>query len=117
MVDDTGFAKDCDALLCATRQYSGMLGKAGNCQVAVGVHAVTGTASSPLSRRLFLQPQRAFRRCGAMQPFRWEDTRAESPTRRRRLGCLPSSPAARINRHTRLRETACPVTRTGPYRP
>jgi hypothetical protein len=45
------------------RQYSGTLGKVGNCQVGVSVCAVTDTASCPLSWRLFLPPG-------------WEDTEA-----------------------------------------
>src|SRR5438876_11243214 len=33
VVDDTGFAKDGSASPCVARQYSGTLGKIGNCQV------------------------------------------------------------------------------------
>lgn len=36
------------------RQYCGSLGKVGNCQIAVSVHAATDTASCPLDWRLFL---------------------------------------------------------------
>ena len=35
VVDDTGFPKDGKASACVARQYSGTLGKVGNCQIAV----------------------------------------------------------------------------------
>jgi SRSO17 transposase len=54
VVDDTGFPKDGRCSPGVARQYSGTLGKTGNCQIAVSVHAVTDTASCPLSWRLFL---------------------------------------------------------------
>src|SRR4051794_29397794 len=54
VVDDTGFPKDGTASPGVARQYSGTLGKVGNCQVGVSVCAVTDTASCPLSWRLFL---------------------------------------------------------------
>src|SRR5215213_8069638 len=43
VLDDTGFAKDGDASPGVARQYSGTLGKVGNCQIAVSVHAATTT--------------------------------------------------------------------------
>jgi len=54
VIDDTGFPKDGTASPCVARQYSGTLGKVGNCQIGVSVHAVTDTASCPLNWRLFL---------------------------------------------------------------
>jgi SRSO17 transposase len=36
------------------RQYSGTLGKVGNCQIAVSVQAATAAASCPLDWRLFV---------------------------------------------------------------
>ena len=57
VVDDTGFPKDGTASPGVARQYSGTLGKVGNCQIGVSVHAVTDTASCPLDWRLFL-PER-----------------------------------------------------------
>ena len=54
VVDDTGFPKDGIASPGVARQYSGTLGKVGNCQIGVSVHAVSDTASCPLSWRLFL---------------------------------------------------------------
>jgi len=56
VVDDTGFAKDGTASPCVARQYSGTLGKVGNCQVAVSVHAVTDAASAVLDWRLYVPP-------------------------------------------------------------
>ncbi|KJY26534.1 transposase, partial [Streptomyces sp. NRRL S-495] len=53
-VDDTGFPKDGKASPGVARQYSGTLGKVGNCQIGVSVHALSDTASCPLSWRLFL---------------------------------------------------------------
>src|ERR671910_146707 len=57
VVDDTGFPKDGSASPGVARQYSGTLGKVGNCQVGVSVCAVTDAASCPLDWRLFL-PER-----------------------------------------------------------
>jgi SRSO17 transposase len=54
VVDDTGFAKNGTASPGVARQYSGTLGKVGNCQVAVSLHAVTDAASGVLGWRLFL---------------------------------------------------------------
>jgi len=52
VIDDTGLVKDGAASACVARQYSGTLGKAGNCQVAVSVHAASDAASAPLDWRL-----------------------------------------------------------------
>src|SRR5512142_2729557 len=54
VVDDTGFLKDRRFSPGVARQYCGSLGKVGNCQIAVSVHAATDTASCPLDWRLFL---------------------------------------------------------------
>lgn len=54
VVDDTGFVKDGPASPGVARQYSGTLGKVGNVQIGVTVHAVTDAASCPLDWRLFL---------------------------------------------------------------
>ncbi|MEU6056409.1 IS701 family transposase [Streptomyces xanthochromogenes] len=56
VVDDTGFPKDGRCSPGVARQYSGTLGKVGNCQIGVSVHAASDTASCPLSWRLFLPP-------------------------------------------------------------
>lgn len=54
VIDDTGFAKDGNSSPCVARQYSGTLGKVGNCQIGVSVHAATDAASAPLDWRLFM---------------------------------------------------------------
>jgi SRSO17 transposase len=53
VIDDTGFAKDGIASPCVARQYSGTLGKTGNCQIGVSVQMVTDTASLAANWRLF----------------------------------------------------------------
>ena len=65
VIDDTGFKKDGTSSPCVSRQYSGTLGKIGNCQIGVSVHAATDAASCPLDWRLFV-------------PEAWDDTCAES---------------------------------------
>jgi SRSO17 transposase len=62
VIDDTGFVKDGDASPCVARQYSGTLGKVGNCQVALSVHAASDAASAPLDWRLYV-PERWDERC------------------------------------------------------
>lgn len=52
VVDDTGFKKDGAFSPCVARQYSGTLGKIGNCQIGVSIHAATDQASCPLDWRL-----------------------------------------------------------------
>src|SRR3954449_5133590 len=66
VVDDTGFVKDGTASPGVARQYSGTLGKVGNCQIGVSVDAVTDAASCPLNWRLFL-------------PQGWDDAGAATP--------------------------------------
>jgi len=61
VIDDTGQAKEGTASACVARQYSGTLGKIGNCQVAVSVHAVTDAASVAINWALFV-------------PESWDDT-------------------------------------------
>jgi len=74
VIDDTGFPKDGSESPGVARMYSGSLGKVGNCQIGVSVHAVTDWASAVIDWRLFL-------------PRSWDDTVAdpeESPEVRRR---------------------------------
>jgi SRSO17 transposase len=66
VVDDTGFPKDGDASPCVAGQYSGTLGKTGNCQVAVSVHLVNEHASCAADWRLFC-------------PQSWDDAALEDP--------------------------------------
>src|SRR5919204_3077509 len=54
IVDDTGIAKDGKHSPGVKRQYSGTLGKIGNCQITVSVHAVGARGTSPLGWRLYL---------------------------------------------------------------
>ena len=54
VVDDTGFPKQGTHSVAAERQYSGTLGKTGNCQIAVSVHHVGEQGNVPLGWRLYL---------------------------------------------------------------
>jgi SRSO17 transposase len=54
VVDDTGIPKDGDHSPGVKRQYSGTLGKVGNCQVTVSVHAVGDRGTLPLGWALYL---------------------------------------------------------------
>ena len=66
VVDDTGFPKDGSASPCVARQYSGTLGKTGNCQVGVSVHLVNEHASCAADWRLFC-------------PQSWDDAALDDP--------------------------------------
>ena len=66
VVDDTGFPKDGTASPCVARQYSGTLGKIGNCQIGVSVHLVNEHASCAADWRLFC-------------PESWDDARLADP--------------------------------------
>jgi SRSO17 transposase len=52
--DDTGFAKQGRHSVGVARQYSGTLGKVGNCQVTVNCHYAERTLAWPVSTRLYL---------------------------------------------------------------
>jgi len=54
VVDDTGIVKDGKHSPGVKRQYSGTLGKVGNCQVTVSVHAVGERGTLPLGWSLYL---------------------------------------------------------------
>jgi SRSO17 transposase len=64
IIDDTGFPKDGVHSPGVARMYCGALGKTGNCQIGVSVHAGSDWASAAVNWRLFL-------------PESWDDT---SPT-------------------------------------
>jgi len=66
VIDDTGFAKDGTASPCVARQYSGTLGKVGNCQIGVSVHLVNEGASCAADWRLFC-------------PESWDGTALDDP--------------------------------------
>lgn len=69
IIDDTGFPKQGRHSVGVARQYSGTLGKTGNCQVAVSLHLTTDDASVALDFELYL-------------PESW----TSDPERRRRAG-------------------------------
>src|SRR5262245_10107013 len=54
IVDDTGIVKDGASSPGVERQYSGTLGKIGNCQITVSVHAVGERGTLPLGWALYL---------------------------------------------------------------
>lgn len=53
-IDDTGIAKKGDLSVGVQRQYSGTLGKVGNCQVIVSLHGVSDTFGACLGLELYL---------------------------------------------------------------
>ncbi len=54
VLDDTGFPKQGRRSPGVKRQYSGTLGKVGNCQIGVSVHAVGARGTVPLGWALYL---------------------------------------------------------------
>ncbi len=54
VLDDTGFPKDGKDSPGVKRQYSGTLGKIGNCQIGVSAHAVGAEGTVPLGFALYL---------------------------------------------------------------
>jgi SRSO17 transposase len=54
IVDDTGIPKDGKHSPGVKRQYSGTLGKIGNCQITVSLHAVAAQGTLPLGWSLYL---------------------------------------------------------------
>jgi SRSO17 transposase len=54
VIDDTGFPKFGKHSAGVARQYSGALGKVGNCQIGVSINAASADASCPLDWRLFI---------------------------------------------------------------
>jgi SRSO17 transposase len=54
VVDDTGIPKDGKHSPGVKRQYSGALGKIGNCQIAVSLHAVGERGTLPIGWALYL---------------------------------------------------------------
>ena len=55
--DDTGFAKQGQSSVGVARQYSGTLGKVGNCQVTVNCHYAERTIAWPVATRLYLNKE------------------------------------------------------------
>jgi SRSO17 transposase len=54
VLDETGFPKQGKHSPGVKRQYSGTLGKIGNCQIGVSVHAVGERGTAPLGWALYL---------------------------------------------------------------
>lgn len=54
IVDDTGFPKQGTHSVGVARQYSGTLGKRGNCQIGVGLSYATAKGAMPLEWALYL---------------------------------------------------------------
>ena len=75
VIDDTGFPKFGKMSVGVARQYSGALGKVGNCQIGVSVNACSDEASCPLDWRLFI-------------PEEWDED-SESNRERREKAKLP----------------------------
>jgi SRSO17 transposase len=72
VVDDSGFPKDGTASPMVARQYSGTLGKTGNCQIGVSMQMVTDAASVAVNWRLFC-------------PTSWDDTATDDPETAQRI--------------------------------
>ena len=56
ILDDTGFPKKGAHSVGVARQYSGTLGKIGNCQVAVSLNYATADGCFPVNFQLYLPP-------------------------------------------------------------
>jgi SRSO17 transposase len=73
VIDDTGFPKFGKHSVGVARQYSGALGKVGNCQIGVSINACTDEASCPLDWRLFI-------------PEEWDEESEFNQDRRKKAG-------------------------------
>lgn len=60
LFDDTGFAKQGKDSVGVARQYSGTLGKTGNCQVTVNCHYAERSIAWPVSTHLYLGKEWAY---------------------------------------------------------
>ena len=103
VLDDTGFPKDGKDSPGVKRQYSGTLGKSGNCQIGVSVHAVGARGTVPLGWALYLPEdwcadQRATAQGEDPRRGRVQDqagARGRAGRARRRLGCSEGAGARR----------------------
>jgi SRSO17 transposase len=73
IIDDTGFPKFGKMSVGVARQYSGALGKVGNCQIGVSINAAAERASCPLNWRLFI-------------PEEWDEESEANQERRLKAG-------------------------------
>ena len=73
VIDDRG-SRSSKKSVGVARQYSGTLGKIGNCQIGVSINAATDEASCPLDWRLFI-------------PEEWDEQSKWNKERRRRPSC------------------------------
>jgi SRSO17 transposase len=73
VIDDTGFPKFGKMSVGVARQYSGALGKVGNCQIGVSINAATEDASCPLDWRLYI-------------PDEWDEQSEFNLARRKKAG-------------------------------
>ncbi len=97
VVDDTSFPKQGEHSVGVTRQYSGVLGKQDNCQVAVSVTLASQGASLPVAWQLYL-------------PKAW----AEDEARRKKAGvpesiAFATKPAIALQQLQRLLEQGAPA--------
>lgn len=99
VIDDTGFAKQGNDSVGVQRQYSGTLGKVGNCQVAVSLHACSDETSCVLDARLYL-------------PANWAE-QAEL----RKLGKIPKKIEFRTKPEIALLLLETAIARGGPCMP
>ena len=112
VIDDSGFPKDGVASPCVARQYSGTLGKTGNCQIGVSVQLATDTASVAADWRLFC-------------PASWDDTtisdlgkaatvrETTGPGQHRRRRAAPGEMASRAGHARRDDPTVGPAETAG----
>ncbi len=104
VLDDTGVPKDGKHSPGVKRQYSGTLGKIGNCQIAVSLHAVGENGTVPLGFRLYLPEEwckDAERRRRRRSPRAW----SLRPSRR------SAGSWSRARRAGRSRARRCSATR------
>ena len=70
IVDDTGFPKQGKHSVGVARQYSGTLGKVGNCQIAVSLNLATAEVCTPVGFDSIFQKLGQTTHCGCkMQAF------------------------------------------------
>ena len=103
VLDDTGFPKDGKDSPGVKRQYSGTLGKTGNCQIGVSVHALGKRGTVPLGWALYLPEdwcadEQRRRKAKIPDEVHVQDqaaARGRTGRARRRLGCSEGAGARR----------------------